>query len=118
MLSVRALVVVATFLAASTGGEAVAAAPKDTGPVFDKVAASSALGSVDLSRCKATNAKRGEGHVTVTFAPQGTASSAVVDRGPMVGTPVQKCIEMRFKLTKVPAFKGASVQVGKTFRFE
>lgn len=85
---------------------------------FDRGAASSALSSVDLARCKATNAPRGEGHVTVKFAPAGTAIEASVDRGPMLGTPVAKCIASQFKKATVPAFNGEPVQVGKTFRFE
>jgi len=56
--------------------------------------------------------------VVVRFVPEGGASSAVVDRGPMVGTAVAKCIANKFKQTKVPAFKGSPVQVGKAFHFE
>jgi hypothetical protein len=85
---------------------------------FDKQAAVSALSSVDLVKCKSTNAPRGEGHIMVKFTPAGTASEAVVDKGPMVGTPVAKCIAKEFKKAKVPAFKGDMVQVGKSFRFE
>jgi hypothetical protein len=36
----------------------------------------------------------------------------------MAGTPTAKCIAKEFKKTKVPAFKGDVVQVGKLFRFE
>ena len=93
-------------------------APKDEGPGFDRAAAAAALTGVDLAKCKATNAKRGEGHVTVTFEPTGAARQAVVDRGPMLGTPVAKCIAGQYKKVKVPAFKGTPVQVGKSFRFE
>lgn len=91
---------------------------KDDGPTFDRSAAASALSSVDLAKCKATNAKRGEGHVTVTFAPEGSVSAAVVDKGPMAGTPVAKCIQGQYKKAKVPAFKGEPVAVGKTFRLD
>src|SRR5690348_2829782 len=87
--------------------------PKDPKPVpvvateeFDKAAATTALSSVDLGKCKSTNAPRGEGHITVKFAPAGEAMEAFVDKGPMVGTPVAKCIAKEFKKTKVPAFKG------------
>jgi hypothetical protein len=119
-MSPRSLVAVVVFLAASSALDASAGSPKkkDDGPTFDKSAAAAVLSSVDLAKCKAPNAKRGEGHVTVTFAPEGNASKAVVDKGPMLGSPVQRCIETRFKQAKVPSFKGAPVQVGKTFRFE
>lgn len=100
---------------------AEAAGPKgkvDEGPSFDRAAAATALASVDLAKCKATNAKRGEGHVTVTFAPAGSVASALVDKGPMAGTPVAKCIQSQYSKAKVPAFRGEPVAVGKTFRFE
>ena len=91
---------------------------EEAGTPFDRQAAASALGSVDLAKCKSTNAPRGEGHITVKFTPAGSASDAVVDKGPMLGTPVAKCIAKEFKKAKVPAFKGDVVQVGKSFRFE
>lgn len=85
---------------------------------FDRQAAIAALTSVDLAKCKATNASRGEGHVFITFTPAGTATNAVVDKGPWVGTPVAKCIAKAFTKAKIPAFKGDAVTVGKSFRFE
>ena len=90
----------------------------DASSPFDKQAASSALSSIDLLKCKSTNAPRGEGHVLVKFAPAGTATEATVDKGPLVGTPVAKCIAKEFKKVKIPAFAGEVVQVGKSFRFE
>lgn len=95
------------------------APPKEaTSAGFDKEAASSALSSVDLTKCRATNAEKGEGHVMITFAPAGTASKAVVDKGPWVGTPVAKCLASQFKKATIPAFGGEPVTVGKTFKFE
>lgn len=90
----------------------------DESAVFDKNAAASVLSSIDLSKCKSTNAPRGEGHIMVKFLPAGSATEATVDRGPLVGTPVAKCIAKEFKKAKVPAFQGEVVQVGKSFRFE
>jgi hypothetical protein len=92
--------------------------PVDESAVFDRTAASSAITAADLTKCRATNAARGEGHVTVTFAPGGNASAATVDKGPWLGTPVAKCLAKEFKKAKVPAFKGDPVTVGKTFKFE
>jgi hypothetical protein len=110
------------LLAATTLTDAWAAPPKadtgDGGPTFDKNAAASVLSSVDLSKCRATNAPKGDGHVLVTFAATGSAKDAVVDKGPMVGTPAAKCIAKKYRETKIPAFKGESVLVGKTFHFE
>jgi hypothetical protein len=100
---------------------APAPAPKDSaasGATFDKDAAASAIGSADLTKCRATNAEKGEGHVTITFAPAGTASKAIIDKGPWVGTPVAKCLASQFKKTTIPAFGGDAVTVGKSFKFD
>src|SRR5262249_39627016 len=91
---------------------------KDDGPEFDRQAAASAITETDLHKCRATNATRGDGHVMITFTPEGHAQRAQVDKGPWVGTPVAKCMAKEFKKTKVPAFKGDSVTVGKSFHFE
>ncbi len=85
---------------------------------FDRNAAVSAINEVSLQRCKATNAAKGEGHVTITFQPGGPADRALIDKGPWVGTPVGKCMAKEFKKVKVPAFKGEPVTVGKSFKFE
>ena len=128
MTSLQALLTSAALLAVVTvagGSDAAPTKPKKPEPVaaeeaspFDRSAAASALSSVDLVKCKSTNAPRGEGHVTVKFTPAGTATEAVVDKGPMAGTPAAKCIAREFKKAKVPAFKGDMVQVGKSFKFE
>ncbi len=126
LLTSALLLAVVTIAGTSDAGpKKPKAPPKDPKPStsedatpFDKQAASSALSSVDLVKCKSTNAPRGEGHIMVKFEPAGTASEAVVDKGPWVGTPVAKCIAKEFKKAKVPAFKGDVVQVGKSFRFE
>lgn len=100
---------------------APAPAPKDSAPAgasFDRDAASSAIGSVDLTKCRATNAEKGEGHVVITFTPAGTAAKATVDKGPWVGTPLAKCFASQFKKTTIPAFGGEPVTVGKSFKFE
>lgn len=93
------------------GGDAPAA------PEFDKSAAVTAITGIDLAKCKATNAAKGEGHVMITFATSGEASDVKIDKGPWIGTPVAKCMTKEFKKTKVPAFKGDAVTVGKTFKF-
>lgn len=122
MLNLRRSVVLGFALTLFTL-DAWAGPPKgdkvDTGPTFDKQAASAALSSVDLTKCRATNAPKGEGHVFVTFAPEGNAKDVKMDRGPMMSSPaVAKCIVGKFKAAKIPAFKGDPVVVGKIFRFE
>lgn len=85
---------------------------------FDRQAAASAIVEANLDKCKTPNAARGEGHVTITFTPKGSAQNAVVDRGPWLGTPVAKCMQKEFKKVKVPPFKGDPITVGKLFNFE
>lgn len=84
---------------------------------FDKTAAVTAITEANIAKCKATNAAKGEGHVTITFATSGDASDVKIDKGPWLGTPVAKCMTKEFKKAKVPAFKGDAVTVGKTFKF-
>jgi hypothetical protein len=93
-------------------------APAPSGATFDKEAAASAISSVDLTKCRTTNAEKGDGHVMITFAPGGVASKAVIDKGPWVGTPVAKCLASQFKKATIPAFSGEPVTVGKIFKFE
>lgn len=91
---------------------------EEVGPEFDKQAAVSAIAEVNLQKCKATNAVKGEGHVTITFSPAGAAETVRIDKGPWIGTPVAKCMQREFKKAKVPSFKGDAVTVGKTFHFD
>lgn len=106
----------AAAAAAATPKEAPA--PKEEAAPFDRATAASVLSSIDLAKCRSTNAVHGEGHVAMTFAPSGSAVDATVDRGPMAGTPTAKCIAKEFKKAKVPAFSGDPVTVGKNFQFE
>jgi predicted Zn finger-like uncharacterized protein len=94
--------------------------PKDTGgggssAPFDRGAASAALGGVSVQSCKKGDGPTGAGHVKITFAPNGTVSSAVVDSGPFPGTAVGGCIAGKFRGAHVPPFSGGPVSVGKSF---
>jgi hypothetical protein len=101
-----------------TTAEPAPKAEKADAPEFDRQAAAQAITDTSLAKCKATNASKGDGHVTITFTPAGAATTAAVDKGPWVGTPVAKCMQRAFKKTKVPAFRGDAITVGKTFHFE
>lgn len=90
----------------------------DAGPLFDRDAAAQALRSVELVKCKISGGPRGEGHALVTFVGDGTVRDVQVDRGPYVGSPVERCIVAQFKAARVPSFKGDAVKVGKTFRID
>ena len=52
---------------------------------------------------------------TITFAPDGSVQSAVVDAAPYAGTTVGGCIAGRYRAVTVPPFQGAPVKVGKRF---
>ena len=105
---------------------AAAAGKKDDGPKgdtggggatapFDRGAAAASLGGINVASCKKPDGPTGAGHVKVTFAPNGTVSSAVIDSGPFPGTPVGGCIAGKFRGAHVPAFAGGPVTVGKSF---
>ncbi len=105
---------------AAAAGKPATEAPKDTGgggstAPFDRGAAQGALGGVNVQSCKKPDGPTGSGHVKITFAPNGSVSSAVVDGGPFPGTPVGGCIAGKFRGAHVPAFGGGPVSVGKSF---
>ena len=85
------------------------------GTPFDRGAAAGALGRIDVQGCKKPDGPTGPGHVTVTFAPDGSVASAVVDQGPFPGTPVGGCIAGKYRGASVPAFSGGPVKAGKSF---
>ena len=116
MKAIHAPLVLAAMLTVVAFADSSAAAPGDDG--FDRQSAASVLSQIDLTKCRAPNAPRGEGHVVVTFKPGGAATNAVVDRGPMVGSPAAKCIGAQFAKAKIAPFKGQPIQVGKLFRFQ
>ncbi|MDF2695756.1 MAG: virulence associated protein [Labilithrix sp.] len=82
---------------------------------FDRGAAAAALGAVNVQSCKKADGPTGSGHVTVTFAPDGSVRSADIDGGPFPGTAVGGCIAGKYRGAHVPPFGGANVRVGKSF---
>lgn len=117
LLIVRALLAVSVGLIALSSDAGAQAQGADA-DAFDRDAASNALKSVDVARCKKPKGPTGDGHVIVTFAPRGSASDAVVDQAPFAGTKVGKCIAAEYRKVKVPRFTGAAVSVGKKFKIE
>jgi hypothetical protein len=115
LLTLRALLAVSIGLIA-LGGDA--GAQGTDADAFDRDAASTALKSVNIARCKKPKGPTGDGHVIVTFAPRGSASDVVVDQAPFAGTKVGKCIAGEYRKVKVPPFTGAAVSVGKKFKIE
>jgi len=102
--------------AAGGGGAAPAAAPApaSTAP-FDRGAAAAALGAVNVASCKKSDGPTGGGHVAVTFAPNGSVTTAVVDQPPFAGSAVGGCVAGKFRGARVPPFSGAPMKVGKSF---
>jgi hypothetical protein len=82
---------------------------------FDRGVAASALAAVNVQSCARPDGPTGLGHVSVTFAPSGVVASAIVDGGAFPVTAVGSCISIRFRGTRVPAFDGGPVTVGRSF---
>jgi predicted Zn finger-like uncharacterized protein len=100
--------------AVPTSAPTTTAAPEQGGS-FDRAAASGSLNSVNIAGCKKPDGPVGAGHVTVTFGPSGTVTTAVVDGGDFPGTPVGGCIAGKYRSAHVPPFSGSPVKVGKSF---
>jgi predicted Zn finger-like uncharacterized protein len=90
---------------------------KATAAGFDKNAAVSALTSAAsaAAACKRPDGPTGAGKVSVTFAPSGRATNAVISGGSFAGTSVGGCIASVFRRARVPAFSGDPVTVSKSF---
>jgi predicted Zn finger-like uncharacterized protein len=97
------------------GGASAPAAPAQSTAPFDRGAAAGALGAVNVGACKKPDGPTGSGHVSVTFAPDGSVSSAVADSPPFAGTPTGGCVAGKFRSAHIPAFGGGPVKVGKSF---
>jgi predicted Zn finger-like uncharacterized protein len=97
---------------------APAAAPAAaSGADFDRAAAISALSAAATAAqsCKKADGPTGSGKVAVTFANNGSATTANVEGPPFAGTPVGGCVAARFRGVHVPPFGGGTVTVRKTF---
>ncbi|MEJ7735074.1 MAG: hypothetical protein WKG00_38535 [Polyangiaceae bacterium] len=93
-----------------------AAAPPSNGTELDATAASSALSRAtgEASACRAPGDPSGTARVTVTFAPSGRVTSAVLSGPPYAGTQTGGCIARTLRNAVVPAFSGVPVQVSRT----
>lgn len=86
------------------------------GPPFDRAAALSVLsGAAGAAQsCKTPDGPTGNGRASVTFAPSGKVTQAVIE-GAFAGTSVGSCIAAKFRGAKVPSFGGSPVTVKKSF---
>jgi hypothetical protein len=67
------------------------------------------------SGCKKPDGPTGRGRVSVTFAPSGRVTTAVVNGPPFAGTSVGGCVAAAFRRASVPPFDGSPVTVHKSF---
>lgn len=83
---------------------------------FDRDAAVAALATAAQSaeRCRSEEGPFGSVRIAVTFAPNGRATTAVVEGPPFAGTPVGSCIARAFREARVSPFSGPPVTVRKS----
>jgi hypothetical protein len=95
---------------------AAVTAPDPVHVAFDATAAQAALGAVDLSGCIVRGAPKGYGHARVTFGSDGHATRVVVDSPSGMPNDAVTCIGTGLGTATTPAFDGAPIVVGATFR--
>jgi hypothetical protein len=84
---------------------------------FDGAAAARAVAAVSLGECKKSGAA-GSGHLTLTFATNGTCDSAAIDKGPLMGTAAGDCVAAQYRKVRVAPFSGNPVKVGTNFSLD
>jgi hypothetical protein len=96
------------------GTEPVESEPSRAGP-FDRSAANAALeaSAAAAKSCRQPETPPGAARVSVTFAPTGKVTTAIV-MGAFAGTPEGGCIARTFRATRVEPFEGGLVTVHKT----
>jgi hypothetical protein len=89
--------------------------PAAAGGDFDRGAAKAALAAAAgaAASCKQADDPSGGARVSVTFAPSGRVSSAVLTGGAFQGTKTGACIAGAFRGATVPPFAGDPVTVSK-----
>ena len=83
---------------------------------FNIDAARAALGGAAgrAAGCGQPDGPKGRGRASVTFAPSGFATTAIVGP-PFAGTAVGSCVAVAFRSASVPPFSGAPMTVHKSF---
>ncbi|PKN39727.1 MAG: hypothetical protein CVU63_14525, partial [Deltaproteobacteria bacterium HGW-Deltaproteobacteria-20] len=86
------------------------------GAPFDKGAAAASIGALKgaAQGCKQPDGPQGNASVSITFAPSGRVTVAMVNGPPFAGTPVGGCIASTFRRASVPPFSGSNVTVRTT----
>jgi hypothetical protein len=113
------LVVGSGLLLAGAVGFLVARTPSaaavQPGRSFDRAAAVAALDSVDVSECVRAGGPTGVARVAVTFDPNGTVASAIVNEPLLIGTTAGTCLSRKFHGARIPAFAGLPTKVERSF---
>jgi predicted Zn finger-like uncharacterized protein len=65
--------------------------------------------------CKTASSPTGLARLSITFAPSGRVTAAVVDGPPFAGTPEGSCIASKFRAATIPRFSGGNVIVHRSF---
>jgi len=81
---------------------------------FDTNVANDGIARVSLAECSTGTPL--DGHVTIVFEPSGQAVTAVVDGGPLAGTPAAACVERVFRTVTIPPFTGTNGTARHSFR--
>ena len=86
---------------------------------FDPHATTLALAAAAATagECKKRGDPGGVGRVTVTFAPNGRVTNAVVG-GAFAGTPIGDCVASIFRKIEIPPYSGAGLTVAQNFSIE
>ena len=86
---------------------------------FDPIVARNALHAVDLRACHdAQAAPIGYGHAKVTFNPDGSVKTILVDSPAGLNEAVVACIGAKLSEARVPEFRGPATTAGFAFRIE
>ena len=83
---------------------------------FDASAANASLAEAQAraSSCRKPDDPSGVAQVTITFAPSGRVTTALVAGPPFAGTPTGGCVASTLRSARVPPFVGEPVTVRKT----
>jgi hypothetical protein len=111
------------FAAALVTACAEPQAPAKDARGFDRSAVGAGYRKVraSIQSCRQPDGPTGPGHITVSFEPDGSVSSAVLDHdgARFKGTPTGDCIEGRYRSISVPPFDaGPPIRVGMSFKIE
>lgn len=89
-----------------TSPKPAARRPRSDKPAFDPAVAMAAIRNAGLGSAQCGEGAAGATVVSVTFAPSGRVTRALVEDGPLQGTAVGGCIARHLRDVSVPAFDG------------